>query len=154
VKKFWHRVEAAFKKLFGSSKWEKTTSAVISYIAPLLETLVALTAGGPAAALVTNIVSIAQTDLATLAAVVDGATATPAANEVSAAINALNSIKTNLAALLTAADVKNAATSLQVTATVNAIIGEVEAILANVPSFASTVPSVPAPQAPAPAAKA
>jgi hypothetical protein len=136
MKKFWDKVEAAFKKLFGSTKWEQTASSVVTYVAPLLETLVALTAGGPAAAIVTGIVNTVQADLATVAAVVNGATATPPVNELAAVMQALASIQTNLPALLTAAEVKNSTNASKITAVVNTIIGEVEAIADNIPKSA------------------
>ena len=136
MKKFWDKVESAFKKLFGSTKWEQTTSSVITYVAPLLETLVALTAGGPAAALVTGIVNTVQADLTTVAAVVNGATATPPANELAAVNQALTSIKNNLPTLLTAAEVKNSTNASKITAVVNTVIGEVEAIAENIPTAA------------------
>jgi hypothetical protein len=138
VKKFWNKVESAFKKLFGSTNWEKTASAVITYVAPLLELLVGLAAGGPAETLVAGIVNTVQADLATVAAVVNGATATPPANELAAVTNALNSVKANLPALLTAVEVKNSAKSTEIASTANTIIGEVEAILANMPTAAAT----------------
>lgn len=133
---FFHKVESAFKKLFGSTTWEKTVSSTLTYVGPLLELLVGLAAGGPAETLVTGIVNTTQTDLATVAAVVTGATATPPANEMAAVTSALNSIKANLPQLLTAADVKNSTKSTEITATTNTIIGEVEAILANIPAAA------------------
>jgi hypothetical protein len=134
MKKFFERVKAALVKLFGSTTWEKTTSATIAYIAPLLETIVGLAAGGPAETIVTAIVAKIQSALATVTAVVDGATTTPPANEIAAVTEALNSIKTNLAALLADADVKNSGLLTKVTAVVDTIIGEVEAILAEIPS--------------------
>lgn len=138
MNKFWHRTEQVFKELFGSTTWEKTASSVLTYVGPLLGTLVALTAGAPAGGLVTAAVAKAQSALATVAAVVSGATSTPPANELAAATNALNSVKTNLAALLTAADVKNSAHATEITATVTTVIGEVEAMLENIPQPAKT----------------
>lgn len=132
--KFFHRVGAAFKKLFGSTTWEKTTSATITYVAPLLETLVALTAGGPAETLVAGIVAKVQKSLATVSAVVEDATATPPANELAAVEQALGSIQTNLPTLLEAAEIKNSTHATEITATTNTIIGEVDAILQNIPS--------------------
>jgi hypothetical protein len=135
MNKFWDKVETAFKKLFGSASWEKTTSSVLTYVGPLLETLLSLT--DPAVApLVTGIVNTVQSDLATVSAVVSGATATPPANELQAVTNALGSIQTNLAALLSAAGVKNSANAAQLTAVVDTIIGEVKAIAENIPATA------------------
>ena len=136
MKTFFHKVEAAMKKLFGSTSWEKTVSATLTYTGPMLELLVGLAAGGPAAAIVTRVVNTVQADLGTVAAVVNEATETPSANEMAAAISALNSIKANLPQLLTAAEVKNSTKATEIAATSNTIIGEVEAILANIPAAA------------------
>jgi hypothetical protein len=133
MKKFFERVEAAFKKLFGSTTWEKTASATITYVAPLLETIVQLTAGSAAETVTAGVVATVQSDLATLSAVVDGATATPPANELAAATEALTSIQTNFGSLLAAAEVKNSGKVTEITAVANTIIGEVEAILGNIP---------------------
>ena len=48
MKKFWHKVEAGLKKLFGSSTWEKVAAGTLTYIAPLAETLALLAGGTPA----------------------------------------------------------------------------------------------------------
>lgn len=131
---FFHKVEAALKKIFGSTTWEKSVSSTLTYVGPLLELLVGLAAGGPAAALVTGIVNTTQADLGTVAAVVNGATATPAASELAAATSALNSIKANLPQLLTASEVKNSTKATEITATATTIIGEIEAIMENIPT--------------------
>jgi hypothetical protein len=137
VKKFWHRIEAAFKKLFGSSNWEKTASAVITYAAPIIETIVSLAAGGPAEVLVARVVSTIQGDLATMSAVVDGATGTPPANELQVFVNAANSIKSNLTSILASAEVKNSAKQAAITAAVDTIVGELDACVANMPAIAA-----------------
>lgn len=134
MKTFFHKVEAAMKKLFGSTTWEKTVTSTLTYVAPLLELLVGLAAGSPAEALVTEVVNTVTTDLGTVAAVVNGAKATPSTSDLTAATNALNSIKANLPQLLTAAEVKNSAKATEITATASTIIGEVEAILSNIPT--------------------
>lgn len=134
MKKFWDKVEAAFKKLFGSTKWEQTATSVITYVAPLVETIVGLAAGGPAEALVTSVVNIVKSDLATVSAIVSGATETPAGTALVAVKNALSSIQTNLGSVLSDADVKNSAKYADITSVVNLIVGEVEAVLSNIPA--------------------
>jgi hypothetical protein len=137
VKKFWQRVESVFKKLFGSSKWEKTALSVISYIAPILETIIALAVGGPAAAIVTNAIEMAKTDLATMAAVVDGATGTPPPNELQLFVQAENSIRANLGGLLQLAEIKNSGKQAEITNAVNLIVGELDAAVQNLPGAAA-----------------
>jgi hypothetical protein len=147
--KFWQKVEAAFKRLFGSTSWEKTASAVITYCGPLLTELVQLSAGGPAAALVQGLQNTLQSDLATVSAVVTGATSTPSGSALQTALNALNSIKANLSGLLTAADVKNSTNAATITGIADTLLGEVEAILENAPSLTAAAPAVKAAAAPA-----
>jgi hypothetical protein len=144
VKTFFHKAEAAMKKMFGSTTWEKTVTSTLTYVGPLLELLVGLAAGGPAENLVTGIVNTTETDLGTLAAVVHGATATPSTSELVAVTNALNSIKSNLPQLLTAVEVKNSTKSTEITATATTIIGEVDAMLANIPCAVADAPTITA----------
>jgi hypothetical protein len=134
--KFWHKVEAAFKKLFGTTTWEKTTSSVLTYLGPLVVTLIGLAGGPAAAAAAAAILATVQNDLATLSAVVEGATATPAPNELATAKNALASIRTNLPQLLDLAEVKNSANASKITSVVNTVISEVDAIAENIPATA------------------
>jgi len=145
VKTFFAKVEAEAKKLFGSTTWEKTVTSVVTYTAPIAETLIGLAAGQPAEALVAEGVTILKSDLATVSAVVSGATTTPSATGLATVVSALNSIKTNLSGLLTAAEVKNSKTSSAITSTVNLIVGEMDAALANVPSASVAAPVVAAP---------
>jgi len=133
-KTFFEKVGAELKKLFGSTNWEKTAASVVTYVAPLVETIVQLSAGSAAEALVAGVVSTVQSDLATLSAVVSGATSESSATDLQTAANVLNSIKANLSSLLQAAEVKNAAKSSQIQAAATLVINEVEAILANIPA--------------------
>jgi Flp pilus assembly protein TadB len=136
MKSAWHHIEAWFKKLFGSTKWEKTASSVLTYIAPLLETIVALVAGQPVEAAVAAIVAEIQGDLAAASALIANANVL-GVSPVAGAINLLNSVKANLAELLAAAQVKDTAVQQKITAIANSIIGEVEAILAAIPASSS-----------------
>jgi hypothetical protein len=134
MKTFFAKLKAAFEKVFGSTTWEKTALGVISFIAPLLETIVGLAAGGPAEALVAKVISIVQSDLSTLQTVVSDATSATSTSGLQTAQNALNSIKTNLSSLLTAAQIKNSTKAADITAAVNTVVGEVDAILENMPT--------------------
>lgn len=130
---FFHRVGSAFKKLFGSSTWEKQAASAISYVAPLLETIVGLTAGGSAQAEVTSVVTTVQTDLATVAAVIDGGQSSDA-HGTQVVINALTSVKTNLSGLLSVAAIKNSDKQAAITSAVNLVVGEVDAMLGSLPA--------------------
>jgi hypothetical protein len=130
-KSFFSKLESFFKKVFGSSTWERTAETAITITAPLLETLVALTAGEPAAAALTGVIKQAENDLAGTAVLLqqaqlgDGTAKTQATNMIAA-------VDTNLQTLLTDAQIKDPATLEKVTAVVNTVSGELQAILAAV----------------------
>jgi hypothetical protein len=134
---FWHKVEAALKKIFGSSTWEQTAISVLTYAGPILQTVVALAAGGPAEALVAAAIATAKSDLGVAAAIVNGVTSTPAPNEVALFVNSMNSIKSNLTGLLTAAEVKNSGKQAEITSAVNLIVDEIDACVAHAPATQS-----------------
>ena len=140
---FFASVKSFFHKLFGSlPSWEKSASSTLAFAAPLVEEIVALSAGEPAAAEVQSIVSEVQKDMATVATVVSGAAGEPSATSYQTATTALNSIKTNLTGLLTAGHVKNPDTLAKVTGITNTIIGEAEAILSEMPAPTAAATSV------------
>jgi len=134
---FFEKVGSWLKKLFTNPKTEQTILATIKYVAPFIETLVGLAAGGPAEILVTNIVNQVQADLATVAVVVQEGIPPAGSTAAQQAETALNSIKTNLTALLADADVKNSAKVAEITSTVNLIAGEADAMLSG---FSSSTP--------------
>jgi hypothetical protein len=143
LKTFFEKVWAELKKLFKSgATWEKVAQSVITYAAPLVETIVGLAAGTAAEALVTRIINTVQSDMATVSVVAQGAAVAPGSTDAATVEAALNSIKTNLSELLEAAEVKSAATGSKITAAANLIIGEVEALLSNLPQ--TTTPATPA----------
>jgi hypothetical protein len=142
-KSFFEAVGSELEKLFGSAGFEQKVVAVISYAAPIVETIAQL-AGGPAAsALVTNIINAIKTDLATVSAVVQGGTVAAGTPTATTVETALKSIQTNLASLLSAADIKSSAKAGEITTYVNLLSGEVNALLAGL-TAAPTVPAAPA----------
>lgn len=144
MKKFWDKVEAAFKKLFGSTSWEKTLASVITYAAPIVQLLVTMAAGPAAGTIVGTVANAAKNDLATISAVVTDATSVPGASETTVVVNALNSLKTNLGSLLTDAGVKNSAESTTITNYANVLIGEVDAALNAIQVTPAAAPAVAA----------
>lgn len=144
VSSFFHRVGAAFKKLFGNSTWEKTAQSTITFVAPLLETIVQLAAGSGAEQAVAKVVGTVQSDLATLLAVIDEANASTDPHTAAVVATALGSVKDNLSCLLNIAEIKNSGKITQVTAAVNLIVGEVDAMLGSLPAPTAVAPA-PAP---------
>ena len=128
---FFHKIEDAFKSIFGSSNWEKTASTTIAVIAPLVEAIVTSTAGEADAAQVVRVVTEVQADLGVvsslLAAVSAGTTTSAdAAQKISAVLIA---IEQNLQGLLAAGHIKNPQTLAKVQSIVTTVVGEVSAIL-------------------------
>lgn len=134
---FWHKVETALKKIFGSANWEQTAIGVLTYAGPVLQTIVTLAAGGPAGALVAAAVATAKSDLGVAAAIVNGATSTPSAGEVAIFVSAMNSVKANLTGLLIASEVKNSGKQAEITSAVNLIVDELDACIAHAPAATS-----------------
>jgi hypothetical protein len=133
-------IENEFKKIFGSTKWEMTAETALTLISPLLTTVIALTAGEPAAAAVGAILAKIQSSLAAAIKVLGdvkagNATSTSAVATLSAT---LSSVQADLKTLLTAGQIKDPTTQAKVTAVVNTVVGEVQAVLAVIPATGST----------------
>jgi hypothetical protein len=144
MKTLFSHIKTFLEKVFGSTNWERVAINTLAVVGPLLTTLVTLTAGAPAAALVSKIISIAQADLqtaATLITSVQSGTATGAAAQLQ---NLLAGVKTNLTSLLTAADIKDADTQAKVSAIVNTVTEEIDAILTEMPTASPAASTPPA----------
>lgn len=140
---FFSRVKMVAKKLFGSTTWERTVQSTVTYVAPLLETVVSLTAGSGAEQAVARVISVVQADLATLATVVDAAhSSDPHAGAVAAA--ALGSVRDNIGSLLDMAAIKNSGKAADIAVAVNLIVGEVDAMLAAMPGNSIPAQAPPA----------
>ena len=135
-KTFAEKVGSELKKLFGAGGIEQTAVAVITYVAPLLETIVQLAAGSGAEALVAGVIKQVQADLATVSALVQGGTVTAGSSVAQSISTALGSVKDNLASLLADAHIKSSSKNTAITAAVTTIVGEVDALLGT-PSISS-----------------
>lgn len=103
-------------------------SSTITISGALLQTLVTLTAGDAAGAVVGDVVSDVNKSLAAVDAVVTTTTSLPATTTKQVVTNILTSVHTNLAQLLSAAEVKNS----QHAATITGVVNTVDTELANV----------------------
>jgi len=141
---FFHSIKAFFQKVFGSANLGRTISATITIAAPLVESIVAMTAGEAAADEIKSVVNEVQSDLAAAAAL--ATSVTPGAGEtVPAQIGSiLNGVKTNLASLLAAGHIKDTATVGKVTNIVNTVVNEIEAILSELPTVTAPTPTAAA----------
>ena len=127
IKLFFEHLGDFFGK---TSNFEKKAALTISVITPLLQSLIGFAAGTPAAAKVSGVVTQVTNDLNDTAAILNGAQTTGGVTLQSL----LSSVQTNLATLLTDADVKNSTNAEKITAGVNTVLGEVSAIVAAIPA--------------------
>src|SRR5579871_3713854 len=101
MKKFFSKVEAFFKKAFGSSKWEKTASTTLTIVTPMVVGLLTVTVGPAAAAAVAGVLSTVQKDLAAAAVLIDAMDeAGTSATGVTQVVNILGSVKSNIGSIL------------------------------------------------------
>ena len=123
---FFARVKAELKKLFVHAPgWEASAAATLTYVAPMVETVMTLV--DPAAApVVNNTISKIQSAMAAAAVVIKSAGPTPTL------VTYLDAINNDIAQVQTAAQVKDPATTAKITALVATITREVNAILAEV----------------------
>lgn len=143
VKTFFEHIAEFLKDHLGSTaSFEHTAATALGVAEPLLNTLLALTAGEPIAAKVSTVVNSVITDLNNTQALLAGAEAGAADHSLT---GFLGSIKANLSTLLADADIKNSTKAAQITDVVNTVIGEVEAVAEAVPAGYST-PVVGAPK--------
>lgn len=129
-----------FKKLFGTEpKLAQTVTATIAVCAPLVETIVVLTASEADAVAVQNVVEQVQADFTAITALVQTSGPTPTL------LGVLNAVQVNLGQLLTAGDIKDPVTLAKVTTVVDSVIQEIAAIVTLVQD------EMPVTAAPAPA---
>jgi hypothetical protein len=123
---FFAQVKLELRKLFKQVPgWEASAAATLTYIAPLVETIVAL--ADPAAAPAVNaIIAKVQSAMAAAAVVVKAAGPTPTL------VTYLNAINGDIDQLLTAAQVKDPDTANKLKAITGTITGEINAILAEI----------------------
>lgn len=120
---FFSKVKAELKKLFlHAPGWEASAAATLTYVAPLVETVVAL-ADPEAAPLVTSLIQKVQSAMAAAAVVVKDAGPAPTL------VTYLNAINDDLAQVEAVAQIKDPGTAQKLTATITTITAEVNAIL-------------------------
>lgn len=123
---FFDRVKAELKKLFKHVPgWEASAAATLTYVAPLVETLI-LIADPEAAPTVNLLIQKIQSAMAAAAVVVKDAGPAPTL------VTYLHAITADLTQLEAAAGIKDPAQAEKLTATVATILGEINAILGHV----------------------
>lgn len=129
---FFKKIESWVASIFKKApSWETIAKSTILYVAPLLETIVAL-ADPAAAPAVDAIVDKIKVGLAAASVTLSDAGPVPTLSTILASVN------TNIGQLEAAAQIKDPATQAKLTATVNLISGEIQAILSAIPPTAAT----------------
>lgn len=120
---FFARVKLELKKLFTHAPgWEASAAATLTYVAPLVETIVTL--AEPAAAPAVNaLIAKVQSAMAAAAVVIKDAGPTPTLTTY------LLAVKNDIAQVEQAAGVKDPATEAKLSALLGTITGEIVAIL-------------------------
>ena len=123
---FFARVKVELKKLFVHVPgWEASAAATLTYLAPMVETVVSL-ADPAAAPLVTSLIEKVQSAMAAAAVVIKAAGPAPTLTTY------LNAVNSDVAQIEAVAGIKDPTTAAKLTALLATITGEVNAILAEV----------------------
>ena len=123
---FFARVKAELRKLFVHVPgWEASAAATLTYLAPVVETVVTL-ADPAAAPLVNGIIEKVKSAMAAAAVVIKSAGPTPTL------VTYLNAINDDIAQVVSAAQVKDPETAQKLNAIVGTITGEINAIVAEI----------------------
>ena len=125
-------IKDVFKDLF-SVTWEKKVLGVVAYSAPFLEGILAI-ADPAIAPLVTKIINTITGALNTVQTIAAQGAVVPGSSDAVAIATALGAVKSNMAALLADADIKNSVHAAEITSAGNLVIGEVDAVLGEVPA--------------------
>jgi hypothetical protein len=123
-----------FGKLLTSHGWQTVFIASVQAVAGTVEGILEATKNDPAAAKIAAIVTVINTDLATLTGLAGSYTAAAHNTFVSTATNLVNVIQSNVGSILSLLDVKNTALVSSVTVIVNLVASGLKAILALVPA--------------------
>lgn len=125
---FYERVKAELKRLFTHVPgWEASAAATLTYVAPMVETVVTLVDPEVAPA-VNGLIAKVQSAMAAAAVVIKAAGPAPTL------MTYLNAVNSNLAQVEQAAGVKDPATAEKLNAVLQTITGEVNAILGELAS--------------------
>jgi hypothetical protein len=132
---FFSKIGSFFKKLFTNApSWSQTASTTLTLAAPLISTVVGLVSGPDNAAEALQVAHEVQADLTAASALISQAHGTNEAGNLAAILQSVNS---NLDALLGAGHIRNPETLSKVKTIVGTISGEVSAIISVLPKSAT-----------------
>jgi len=145
-KSFFEHIGEWFKENLGkAATWEQAASTALKVSAPLLDEVIALTAGTAAATKVQGVIAQVQADMAGSATTITEAGSATGGLTIQ---SFLGSVTNNLGTLLTDADVKNTTEFSKIENTIKTVIGEVQVVASAMPKPAPAPVPVPAPVEP------
>lgn len=125
IKTIFESIESDFAKLFSKTPTVlQVVSTDIAVVAPIVETIIALTGNEAGAAGVAFVVNQVEVDLTTALTVIKTSGSTASVKSV------LQAVVANLPQILSAGDIKDAATLAKVEAAVNLVVSELNVVIA------------------------
>jgi hypothetical protein len=125
LKTIFESIESDFAKLFSKAPTVlQVVETDIAVVAPVVETIIALTGNEAAAAAITVVVNQVEVDLTTALTVIKTSGSSPNVKSV------LQAVVANLGSILSAGDIKDAATLAKVEAAVNLVVSELNVVIA------------------------
>jgi hypothetical protein len=125
IKTIFESIESDFSKLFSKAPTVlQVVSTDIAVVAPVVETIITLTGNEAGAAGVALVVNQVEVDLTTALTVIKTSGSTASVKSV------LQAVVSNLPAILSAGDIKDAATLAKVEAAVNLVVSELNVVIA------------------------
>ena len=103
----------------------RVISSTLTYVAPLLESVVTLTAGSADGAAVATIIGVLQSDLGFVAVAIEDIV------DATSISSALSAIESNLSNLLTLAKVTDPTTQTAITSTVDMVVNVIKAVISS-----------------------
>ena len=125
LKTIFESIESDFSKLFSKAPTVlQVVETDIAVVAPVVETIIALTGNEAAAAAISVVINQVEVDLTTALTVIKTSGSTASVKSV------LQAVVSNLPAILSAGDIKDAATLAKVEAAVNLVVSELNVVIA------------------------
>ena len=125
LKTIFESIESDFAKIFSKAPTVlQVVETDIAVVAPVVETIIALTGNEAAAAAITVVVNQVEVDLTTALTVIKTSGSSPNVKSV------LQAVVANLGSILSAGDIKDSATLAKVEAAVNLVVSELNVVIA------------------------
>lgn len=137
---FFSKIWGALKKFFENPTVDQTIETTLTIATPLVATLLTLTVGAPAAAEATAIIAKIQSGIANVGQIAAQVKAgvISASTGAQQAASVLKTVQSDLPAVLSTAQIKDAATSAKITAIVDSVDESLTELITNLSSVPAT----------------